>query len=101
MKRGCRQRSNCPLPTYAGAEIFSHITDKSVSIKGINTGKALILESTFTSSHNYYYTIILDGHVNSLQATLNILEKSLGAFSGLRRDTGKTKLIWTDSKKIL
>ena len=43
-------------------------------------------------------TIILDGNLSSLQATLNVLE-FLGSLSGLTINWDKTKLIWIGSKK--
>ena len=42
-------------------------------------------------------TIILDGSLGSLQATLNILE-IYGSLSGLKMNSDKTKLIWIGCK---
>ena len=95
VKRGCRQGD--PIAPYLFllvAEILSRTIINSSSVKGITIGNHTYKLTQFADDT----TIFLDGSVDALQATLNVLE-TFGSFSGLRMNTEKTKVIWIGSRK--
>ena len=95
IQRGCRQGD--PIAPYLFlivAEILSLLIENNSDIKGIRVGTVTIKLAQFADDT----TILLDGSLNSLQATLNVLE-IFGTLTGLKVNCEKTKLIWLGSEK--
>ena len=95
IERGCRQGD--PISSYLfilGAEVLTILINLSVDITGITIGQTQHRIVQFADDT----TLILDGSVGSLQASLNILEV-FGTLSGLKINHDKTKVIWIGKKK--
>ena len=92
---GCRQGD--PIAAYLfllPAEILNLLIQQNLNIKGINLGGFEYKLAQFADDT----TILLDGTLPSLQATLNILE-IFGSLSGLKMNKEKTKLVLLGRKK--
>ena len=95
IEKGCRQGD--PIAPYLfliAGEISNIMITSNPDLKGIVIGKTEHKIVQFADDT----TIILDGSLGSLQATLNILE-IYGSISGLKMNSDKTKLIWIGRKR--
>ena len=94
IEKGCRQVD--PISSYLfilPAEVLAILIDINPEIIGITIGKQYKLVQFADDT-----TLILDGSLRSLQASLNILE-IFGTLSGLKINHDKTKIIWTGKKR--
>ena len=89
IKRGCRQRD--PIASYIFilcGQILTLLIKQNKNIRGLNIDR---IEYTMTQFADDT-TVILDGSVGSLQATLNTIE-IYGTISGLKMNKEKTKIV--------
>ena len=93
--RGCRQGDPiAPQLFILSAQILTLMINANENIKGIIIDGAEFKLTQFADDT----TLILDGTIDSLRASLNILE-IYGSISGLKINSEKTKLIWIGSRK--
>ena len=93
--RGCRLCN--PISPYLFlivVEVMGLLVKKNKNIKGISIGKMEFKITQFADDT----TLMLDGSLRSLQATLNTLE-IYGSLSGLQINCEKTTLTWIGSEK--
>ena len=93
-ERGVRQ--GCPLSPYLfvlSVEVLANAIRRDPSIKGISISQNEIKLSQYADDT----TLILDGSQDTLEASLDVIEK-FSKISGLRLNNKKTEALWIGSK---
>ena len=94
IERGVRQ--GCPLSPYLfvlSVEVLANAIRRDPSIKGISISQNEIKLSQYADDT----TLILDGSQDTLEASLDVIEK-FSKISGLRLNNKKTEALWIGSK---
>ena len=95
IEKGCRQGD--PISSYLfilATEVLAILIGLDTEITGISIGKTQYRLVQFADDTS----LILDGSLRSLQASLNVLE-IFGTLSGLKINHDKTKVIWIGKKR--
>ena len=93
-ERGVRQ--GCPLSPYLfvlSVEVLANVIRRDPRIKGILISQIEIKLSQYADDT----TLILDGSQDTLETSLDVIEK-LGKISGLRLNNKKPEALWIGSK---
>ena len=94
IERGVRQ--GCPLSPYLfvlSVEVLANAIRRDPSIKGISISQNEIKLSQYADDT----TLILNGSQDTLEASLDVIEK-FSKISGLRLNNNKTEALWIGSK---
>ena len=94
IERGVRQ--GCPLSPYLfvlSVEVLANAIRRDPIIKGISISQNEIKLSQYADDT----TLILDGSQDTLEASLDVIEK-FSKISGLRLNNKKTEALWIGSK---
>ena len=94
IERGVRQ--GCPLSPYLfvlSVEVLANAIRRDPSIKGISVSQNEIKLSQYADDT----TLILDGSQDTLETSLDVIEK-FSKISGLRLNNKKTEALWIGSK---